>query len=53
MTVLAHTMTKVEEDSFHSLCAEFDLRRMNGWQNAQDEHVVEDEFAAGEYEDFI
>lgn len=37
LTVEDHTMTKVEEDSFHTLCADFDCRRVNGWQTAEDE----------------
>jgi len=53
LTVGTHTMTKVEEDSFHTLCAEFDRKRLNGWQTAEDEQVMQAAFAPGEYEDLI
>lgn len=53
LTVETHTLTKVEEDSFHTLCAELDCKRLNGWQTAEDEQVMQAAFAPGEYEDLI
>jgi hypothetical protein len=54
LTVEDRTMTKVEEDSFHTLCAEFDHRWVNGWQTADDEPVLmQNAFTPGEYEDLI